>query len=103
MMNEKYKQDVAKLIEWHPGTWAWIRRRASRHYELQNGCELEGSSDVSGHVYRLWEEYQLADWDDDGMPQTLANMGFWINGEINVMLDIPDTKVTREFHSQERA
>jgi hypothetical protein len=102
-MNKKYEQDVAELIEWQPGTWAWIRRRASHHYSRTFGHELEGSSDVSGHVYRLWEEYQLADWEDRGMKKNLANMGFWINGQINVMLDIPDTKATREYHNSERA
>ena len=110
MMNEKYQQDVAKLIKWHPGTWAWIRRRASHLYTVRNnydpstgeGDELEGSSDVSGYVYSLWQEYQLAEWDVE-MPQSLANMGFWINGLINEAMDIPNTKVTREWHDSERA
>ena len=110
MMNEKYKQDVAKLIETSPKTWAWIRARASFLYTVQNnydpstgeGDELEGSSDVSGYVYNLWQEYQQAEWDVE-MPQSLANMGFWINGLINEAMDIPNTRATREYHNPERA
>ena len=100
-MNEKYQQEVAELIDNSCQTWAWIRRRASEHYNLAYGRELEGSSDVSGHVYRLWEEYQLAD--NYNLPQTLANMGWWINGEICELMDIPNTKVTREYHKPELA
>jgi len=100
MMNEKYMKDVDKLIQTSPSTWAWIRRRASYHHELMFDRELEGSSDVSGHVYNLWQQYQLADWDDNGMQQNLANMGFWINGEICELMDIPNTKATREFHNE---
>ena len=79
--------------------WGWLRRRASKHYEVHHNDEqLEGSSDVSNYLYELWIQWKR------NRPGTINDgFGFWINGEIALAMDIPDTKATREYHNKERA
>ena len=105
MMNERnqFQQKVTQLLEADHGhgheLWCWLRRRASKHYEIfNNDQELEGSSDVSNYLFELWNE-----WRKDRPGTINDGLGFWINSEICLEMDIPNTKATREFHNKERA
>ena len=106
MMNERaqYEQKVDQLLNADHGhglkIWSWLRRRARKHYEVHHNDAswLEGSSDVSTYLYELWRQWR------GKRPGTINDgFGFWINGEIAIAMDIPDTKATREWHNQERA
>ena len=96
-MNEKYTQLVNELLDSPTGLdrWCWMRRRARKHYEETWDGELEGSSDVSCYLYDLWIQYGKDSLDD--------NFGWWINGEICDLMDIPRCKSTEQYHNQERA
>ena len=103
MMNEKdqFQQKVTQLLEADHGhghsIWSWLRRRASKHYEVHNNDEqLEGSSDVSNYLFELWKE-----WKRDGYGTINDGFGFWINGEIALAMDIPNVKAVREHLSIE--
>ena len=105
MMNERaqYEQKVDQLLNADHGhgfkIWSWLRRRARKHYEVFNDDrELEGSSDVSNYLFELWRQWR------GKRPGTINDgMGFWINSQIILEMDLPDTKVTREFHDRQRA
>jgi hypothetical protein len=112
MMNEKdqFQQKVTQLLNADHGhghsIWCWIRKRAGKHYEesywsaeeRQEGQWDMGSSDLSNYIFELWKE-----WKRDRPGTINDGFGFWINGEIALMMDIPNTKATREFHNRERA
>ena len=97
MKREVYISLVDELLDKPDGLdrWCWMRRRARKHYEEMHGGELEGSSDVSGYLYNLWVSYGKDSLDD--------NFGWWINGEICDLMDIPRTYATEQYHNQERA
>ena len=104
MMNERneFSKKVDQLLNADHGhghdIWCWLRRRARAHSEICHGHELEGSSDVSNHLFELWNEWRR------NRPGTINDgFGFWINGEITLAMDIPNTKATREYHNKERA
>jgi hypothetical protein len=110
MKEELYKSLVDGLIYDKDGsidpkghdTWCWLRKRAGKHYEesywaheaAMDGEDF-GSSDLSCYLYNLWIQYGQDSLDD--------NFGWWINGEICDLMDIPNTKATREYHNTERA
>jgi len=109
MMNEKqmktreeFQKQVGDLLEKDYGhdTWCWIRRRAGKHYEesywdCEERGEEFGSSDLSNYIFELWKQYPAK--------EPFGQLGFWINGEICDLMDIPNTKATREHHNSERA
>ena len=108
-MNEKeqFDQKVTQLLEADHGhghsVWCWIRKRAGKHYEesywdCEDRGEEFGSSDLSSYVFELWKE-----WKRDSSGTINDGFGFWINGEIALLMDIPNTKATREYHNVEKA
>jgi len=105
MMNERneFSKKVDQLLNADHGyghsIWCWLRRRANKHYEVHNNDEqLEGSSDVSNHLFELWLQ-----WKRNSSGTINDGFGFWINSEIALAMDIPNTKATREYHNKERA
>ena len=105
MMNERemFAQKVDQLLNADHGhgqsIWGWLRRRARKHYEVfNNDEELEGSSDVSNYLFELWVQ-----WKRKSSGTINDGLGFWINSQIILEMDLPDTKVTREFHNRDRA
>lgn len=109
MINERdqFDQKVKQLLEADHGhghgIWMWIRKRAGKHYEesywdCEERGEEFGSSDLSSYVFELWKE-----WKRDRPGTINDGFGFWINGEIALLMDIPNTKATREYHNRDRA
>ena len=104
MMNERqqFAQKVDQLLnadhDQGHGVWSWLRRRARKHSEVCRGYELEGSSDVSNYLFELWVQ-----WKRKSSGTINDGFGFWMNSEICLAMDIPNTKATREFHNKERA
>ena len=99
---EQFTQKVDQLLNadhgYGHGIWCWLRRRARKHSEVCRGYELEGSSDVSNYLYELWRQWR------GKRPGTINDgFGFWMNSEICLAMDIPNTKATREYHNSERA
>ena len=97
MEHERYIKLVDALLDTDTGLdrWAWMRRRARRHYEVSTGGELEGSSDVSGYLFDLWRSR--------GEDSLNDNFGWWINGEICDLMDIPRTRATEQYHNADRS
>ena len=81
--------------------YCWIRRRTNAHYEQCIGGYLEGSSDVTCHMFELFRSYA---WSGDVVNMEIdEKFGFWINGEIVDHLGLPRTRATEEYHDKERA
>ena len=97
MKQELYTSLVNELLDKPTGLdiFCWIRRRTNAHHEQLWGSELEGSSDTSGYMFQLWTQY--------GEDKLGEEFGFWINGEIVDMLDLPRCKATEQYHNAERA
>ena len=99
---EQFASKVDQLLNADHGyghsIWSWLRRRARKHYEVFNDGELEGSSDVSNYLFELWRQWR------GKRPGTINDgLGFWINSQIILEMDIPDTKATREYHNRDRS
>ena len=98
MFTQKVDQLLSADHGYGHSIWCWLRRRARAHHEIVHGSELEGSSDVSNHLFTLWNQWR------GKRPGTINDgLGFYINAEICLHMDIPNTKATREYHNCERA
>ena len=103
-MEKAYKIAVHKLIDSDPEIWPWMRRRASKHYELMNdGRELEGSSDVSCYIYDLWKRWKAGGGGKHDTWAISIGFGYWINGEILDMMGIPRTIGAESYHDWENS
>ena len=94
---ELWSSLVDELLDKENGhdIYCWFRRRTDAHHEQCIGGVLEGSSDVSCHMYELWLQYG-----EDSLDE---RFGFWINGEIVDHLGLPRCKATEQYHNMERA
>ena len=101
--SEDFQGAIDKLLKLEHGmtVYSWLRRRTCAHHELVHGSELEGSSDVSCHMFELFKQQCHSGRN----PRRILNdgFGFWINGEICDLMDIPRTTATEQYHNQERA
>ena len=59
---------------------------------------VKSSAALTSYVFELWKE-----WKRDRPGTINDGFGFWINGEIALLMDIPNTKATREYHNRDRA
>ena len=100
---ETFQRAVDRLLKLDHGldVYCWLRRRARAHSENVYERELEGSSDVTCHMFELFRQQCHSGRN----PRRVLNdgFGFWINGEIIDHLGLPNVKATREYHNAERA